>query len=898
MSIITEAAGTVKSLIQKYSKIQSGSKMNQEFQKESIDSISDKIVSIYGNNLNKIIMTSEPSPTEVYMLLIFNCNIRFYHLFHNQIQTTKTDINTVAYSLNDFSLNNTILSEYNDNSYVMPTEQSVIDHLSDTMNFRKLIENIFAEIEKTNEQLIETILNKFAEFNSKKLKESQPKYYRECSRMYGIINPYADREKYLPYYEFHYEDFLIIFCSIVHHFTGLNIRLEFSDRFSLKLLMKIYGNEKTYNKLIESTDLDLQLKPYALKYEIFVNKMKHNNNKSPPSLLKNTNQELRTPLMNQRIEKKILQFNDLNINNPLHFPPYFPYNKDKEIKYRRYNLNDDYHECDIDPEFTNKPIWNVCDKCSKFRNIDKLRIIYKSLEHLFKYNSLYTNNLVSLLLFQRNHISYSHNIKTPTLFYDNLMIFYEKNVSHLIYVIRNYYGEYFSFYYLWVAYFCKWMIFPSILGLISFIVTHSKQPELDTEVETFQNYKLNYYDISSIVLCGIITLWATLYLKSWKRQEKLFNYIWGMENYHKNEPINETFISYRKVPFAFGETIKTDNAFHWLRKTTSMLIVCIIIMIRVWVMIKLFNLKESKTPSIGRDITVACIQALIIKIMSMIYESIARRFSQWENHKKYSQQQNSLAFKLIMFEFFNNYSNLFYIAFYKPNRKEKCLFENCYKELEVQLYILLVINFSFNFYEIGWPWLRYKSRLRESVCRPPIHSIDHQLICEGYNTLIYEYNERMINFGFVCLFTVAAPFTPAIVLIFTFLENFFDLYKMFNLLRIETIEGSSGIGIYNFVLKSLYFIGMLTSVALVLFANPRLLIIKEYLEESLLSNNDFINKIMIFAFVENAIIIMMWVVRYNDGPLWFENLEELKLIYENKYFNKKKEKLPHKSYEK
>ena len=194
----------------------------------------------------------------------------------------------------------------------------------------------------------------------------------------------------------------------------------------------------------------------------------------------------------------------------------------------------------------------------------------------------------------------------------------------------------------------------------------------------------------------------------------------------------------------------------------------------------------------------------------------------------------------------------------------------------------------------------YQIRLRRinkhPLFQPKKHSIEHQILSNECNTLIYDYNKRLILFGFVCLFSVAAPLTPIISLILSYLEIYVDVYKIFNLNRIDIIEGASGIDIYNSILKMFYFIGMLTSVALILFSNPHLLNLKYYVDFSILKNKDFINKFILFAIIENVILFIMNTFNYNDLPYWFNYLSEYKSIYTKKYFNRDYKNLPHMIY--
>ena len=897
-----------------------------------LNSMAEKIILLYPKGIYSIFDTPEPKENEVYKTLIFNTNERFYKKFYTKMKKISNTIDT-GIPLNEIpqdsifnnnikennnniinKLNESTNSDYLNSNYYNsnPTQNEIYNRIQDNNQFRNLVKKVLSEVQKSNELLLETVLNKYAEFNSKKLKEFHPEYFEKCTKVYVTCNPDNTNSTYLPYYEFHYEDFILIFCSVIRYFTGLNIKIEISDSAPKKILLIIYGNEDNYETFAEFFGFELQLKPYASKYDIYVNKELRKNSlmDSKKSLsyeerlsLSRLN-SLEISLITQKSDlNKSYQFWEFSQNDQTAFPPYMPFEKSKILKYRTYERNDNYHDCENDPDF-HKGI-NYCnhDTCI-FRNIDKLRLINKALEQLFKNNTLIKYNILYMIVYKRNYICYAEKLKTESLFDDCNKIFSKHHVYKLVNTVRNYFGEYFSFYFLWCTYFCNWMILPSLIGFLVFIVGTNQDEILHNyEIKTIKKLTLNTYDIFLIILCIFITIWAMLFLKVWKQKEQLFSYFWGMENYEKIEPLNENFIPNKTYDFLFGEKIKIfSNLSSFIRRFISYIVLGMMIIIRLVSVHYIYKIKskEQYSQSLKWNIIFGCITGLTLKLMSILYDFIARLFCEWENYEKLSQKQNALAFKLILFEFVNNYSTLFYIAFYKTYSKQKCFYDNCFKELEIQLYLLLLINFSFNLYEILYPLIMFHIRLRKikkfPLLKPKKYSIEYQILSNGYNTLIYDYNKRIIIFGFVCLFSVAAPLTPIFCLILSYLEIYVDVYKIFNLNRIAIIEGASGIDIYNSVLKMFYFIGMLTSVALILFSNPHLLNLKYYVDFSILKNKDFINKFILFAIIENFILILMNTFNYNDLPNWFNHLSEYKSIYNRKYFNRDYTHLPHMIY--
>ncbi len=897
-----------------------------------LNSMAEKIILLYPKGIYSIFDTPEPKENEVYKTLIFNTNERFYKKFYTKMKKISNIVDT-GIPLNEIpqdsifnnnikennnniinKLNESTNSDYLNSNYYNsnPTQNEIYNRIQDNNQFRNLVKKVLSEVQKSNELLLETVLNKYAEYNSNKLKESHPEYFEKCTKVYVTCNPDKKNSTYLPYYEFHYEDFILIFCSVIRYFTGLNIKIEISDSAPKKILLIIYGNEDNYETFAEFFGFELQLKPYASKYDIYVNKELRKNSlmDSKKSLSYEERlsfsrlNSLEISLITQKSDlNKSYQFWELSQNDQTAFPPYMPFEKVKKLKFRSYERNDNYHDCENDPDF-HKGI-NSCDHdTSIFRNIDKLRLINKALELLFNNNTLIKYNILWMIVYKRNYISYGDKLLTQSLFNDTSKIFSKHHVYRLVNIIRNYFGEYISFYFLWCTSFCNWMILPSLIGFLVFIVGANQDEILQNyEIKTIKKLTLNTYDIFLIILCIFITIWAMLFLKVWRQNEQLFSYFWGMENYEKIEPLNGNFTPNKTYDFLFGERIKVFSTVSSnFRRFISYIVLGMMIIIRLVSVHYIYKIKnkEKYSQSLKWNIIFGCITGLTLKLMSILYEFIAKLFCEWENYEKLSQKQNALALKLILFEFVNNYSTLFYIAFYKTYSKQKCFYDNCFQELEIQLYLLLIINFSFNLYEIFYPLLMYQIRLRRinkhPLFRPKKHSIEHQILSNECYTLIYDYNKRLILFGFVCLFSVAAPLTPIISLILSYLEIYVDVYKIFNLNRIDIIEGASGIDIYNSILKMFYFIGMLTSVALILFSNPHLLNLKYYVDFSILKNKDFINKFILFAIIENVILFIMTTFNYNDLPYWFNYISEYKSIYTKKYFNRDYKNLPHMIY--
>ena len=61
----------------------------------------------------------------------------------------------------------------------------------------------------------------------------------------------------------------------------------------------------------------------------------------------------------------------------------------------------------------------------------------------------------------------------------------------------------------------------------------------------------------------------------------------------------------------------------------------------------------------------AAINAIVIELSGWIFQSIARKITNWEHPRTQSDFENSYTFKMFLFQFINYYSSLIYTAFFK-----------------------------------------------------------------------------------------------------------------------------------------------------------------------------------------------------------------------------------------
>lgn len=238
--------------------------------------------------------------------------------------------------------------------------------------------------------------------------------------------------------------------------------------------------------------------------------------------------------------------------------------------------------------------------------------------------------------------------------------------------IRHYFGEYIAIYYAWLLHYTYWLIIPSAVGIIMFIVGC---------VIGFDNNVIPYY-------CVFIVVWVTFYLEFWKRRNSVLVTLWDEIDFTRLERVRPSFHGeIRKGVYVDGEFLPlSDNettgfvapttkyspaSKRYVKFGVGGSVLCSFIVIVIIVTLAIFSFRfflTSMQNPFFRDTGAAIagiMNAIFIMIGNFIYRKVAFFFTEWENHRTESEWENSFIIKNAVFQFVNSYTSLFYIAFVK-----------------------------------------------------------------------------------------------------------------------------------------------------------------------------------------------------------------------------------------
>ncbi|VDK58017.1 unnamed protein product [Anisakis simplex] len=352
----------------------------------------------------------------------------------------------------------------------------------------------------------------------------------------------------------------------------------------------------------------------------------------------------------------------------------------------------------------------------------------------------------------------------------------------------------------------------------------------------FDNY-------GTVVFAALMSIFSTLFLELWKRYHADISWKWGLLDFEVDELVVV-------IAIVFG-----------------------VIIYRAIVSTVMYRKDDMKRyASFLAFSTAAVINLAVILILSQVYTYIAKKLTDWECHQYQSTYDNSYTLKVYLFQFFNYYSSIFYIAFIKGNiskeptggflgmKPEECDAAGCMVELVIQLAIIMVGKQLWNFFSETYStkimnkirqwqlWIpqtkknkmelnRLEKRLKmQESTEAKSWEQDYVLTPVTELFLFDEYLEMVIQFGFVSLFVSAFPLAPLFALVNNIFEIRTDAQKYLVDTQRPNPQHAKDIGIWLTILNTISQVAVLSNASIIAFTSdfiPKLVYRTVYNHENL-----------------------------------------------------------------
>jgi len=327
------------------------------------------------------------------------------------------------------------------------------------------------------------------------------------------------------------------------------------------------------------------------------------------------------------------------------------------------------------------------------------------------------------------------------------------------------------------------------------------------------------------------------------------------------EPTRPEFMGVSRVNPVTG---RVDRFYPWSQRIWKVLfsysVLAVAIILLIFSILILFALRHVFAKHGGR-LTFQFINAVMVELMNTIFTAVAKRLTENENHRAYSEFSNHLLAKTVVFKFVNCYSSLYYIAFFKRHShlfgmEIQCVNDDCLSDLGSQLAIFMITKLVLmNCVEIGMPYVLMSYRNWQEgrqfhtsmftnplTVMPDLSTAEKQAKKEDYD--VYEdMDEVLILYGYTTLFVVACPWVPFLALLSSLLECFLDHKKLILLHRRPFPTATADNEPWDTAFDVFGILAMMTNAAVIVFSS------------NLFVDWSSAHKLMLFLALEHAMIV-------------------------------------------
>ncbi|CAN9514212.1 unnamed protein product [Ophioblennius macclurei] len=377
--------------------------------------------------------------------------------------------------------------------------------------------------------------------------------------------------------------------------------------------------------------------------------------------------------------------------------------------------------------------------------------------------------------------------------------------------IRHYYGEGQALYFGFLEYFTLALVPMALIGVPYYLF----------DWEDYDKY---------VVFAAFNLVWCTIILELWKRISASLAFRWGTlsrkKAFEEPRPGFHGVLGFNAVT-GREEPVYPTAKRHLRIYLVSVPFVLLCLYLSLYIMMIYFQMEgwalkvhdEESTFWTGVLLFIpSIIYAVVIEVMNLIYRYAAEFLTEWENHRLESSYQNHLVLKVLVFNFFNCFASLFYIAFVM---QDMVLLRQSLATLLITSQILNQVMEAFLPY-----WLQrrrnkkmlrrvQKKRLLEEQELPLEEQVRLEADMSTYLGTFDDYLELFLLFGYVSLFSCVYPLAAVLVVLNNITEVYSDAFKMCRVFKRPFSDPAANIGVWQLAFEAMSVIAVVTNCTLI-----------------------------------------------------------------------------------
>jgi len=226
--------------------------------------------------------------------------------------------------------------------------------------------------------------------------------------------------------------------------------------------------------------------------------------------------------------------------------------------------------------------------------------------------------------------------------------------------------------------------------------------------------------------------------------------------------------------------------------------------------------------------------------MNYVWAFVSVKLNDLEVHHSDDAYENALIIKTFAFQFINSYIALFYLAFIAgaelnlfglrepgdnqplhdscpPKEGDPTGAPDCMQAMYAQMQMIILVKQGSRHVQalapliFSWCMARRRSGSQEEGERTLVQRIEHELSLPAYQGTFVEYNEMILQFGYMTLFAVAYPLGAVLCFLNNVLERQTDAMKVLLFCRRPRASRANSIGVWAEILQFISILAVFTN---------------------------------------------------------------------------------------
>lgn len=408
--------------------------------------------------------------------------------------------------------------------------------------------------------------------------------------------------------------------------------------------------------------------------------------------------------------------------------------------------------------------------------------------------------------------------------------------------IQDYFGDKVALYFAFLVFYTKALV---IYGVAGFAVTILSQFIPKTA------------PLLLFIFSIFATLWGASLISLWKRRNTEIVYMWSslimgdsadesLMSMTKKEDLRRQFFGVEVSHRITGEKI---TVFPKRKKLLRIILSAIVVIVSLFISSKLMlaaldfedtmhtwieekaHLYKWTSPYIMRAFVLKNVPIAVylacLNFLDFVYSILARKMTEQENHKYNADFENSLVFKLVLFQFLNMNMAYLHVAFMRQD------YHRLTTAIRSVLFVELIVgNIKETIIPIFFARRKRKAKLAEALRKKreenpdldeaecfvkpsDLDPISTQLDMEPYEGVFDDYLELVRQFSQITLFAAAFPLGALLAAINNFIEVYTDSYKLVHMRRRASPRRALNIGAWIRAFEFLSIVSVMTNLGII-----------------------------------------------------------------------------------